>query len=168
MSFDPIADMIIKIKNAGAVNFKNVIFPYSNLKYESMKLLKEEGFIEDYCLANKIEKKTKIKKSQDDDLNIEESKHTAEVVEEIITDPALMQGIKYIKVFLKYDRRNKHAIKGVSKISKSGRRIYSKYNEIPRLRNGYGVTILTTSKGILTNKKAINEKVGGELLFSIW
>lgn len=78
------------------------------------------------------------------------------------------EGINYIRVFLKYDDRNTPIIHGVEKISRPGRRIYSGYKKMPRVYNGYGTLIVSTSSGVTTGKKAVEKKVGGELICSIW
>ncbi len=74
----------------------------------------------------------------------------------------------YIRIYFKYDEKGKSVITGLSRISKPGRRIYKPYTEIPSLYNGIGTLIVSTSKGILTGKKAIQEKIGGEILCAIW
>jgi small subunit ribosomal protein S8 len=74
----------------------------------------------------------------------------------------------YIRVFLKYDEEKNPTIHGIEKISKPGRRTYSGYRKMPRILNGYGTLIVSTSTGVTTGKKAIEKKVGGELICSIW
>ncbi|MBI5446778.1 MAG: 30S ribosomal protein S8 [Deltaproteobacteria bacterium] len=69
---------------------------------------------------------------------------------------------------LKYDSRGESVIDGVERISKPGRRLYAAVDEIPRARSGYGTVILSTSKGVVTDRKARELGVGGEVLCSIW
>jgi small subunit ribosomal protein S8 len=76
------------------------------------------------------------------------------------------QGI--LRIQLKYDAQRRAAIAGVKRISKPGRRVYVGCDEIPRVLNGLGIAILSTSKGILTDKQARKEKVGGELICTVW
>lgn len=76
------------------------------------------------------------------------------------------QGI--LRIQLKYDAQRRAAIAGIKRLSKPGRRVYVGYEEIPKILNGLGVAILSTSKGILTDKQARKEKVGGELLCAVW
>ncbi len=73
-----------------------------------------------------------------------------------------------IVVELKYDRRGDTFIRGIERVSKPGVRIYSGYRNISKVKAGQGITILTTSKGLLTGKKAVEEKIGGEVLCKIW
>ena len=76
------------------------------------------------------------------------------------------QGI--LTAVLKYDDNGENVIDGLRRISKQGRRVYVKSTEIPNERNGYGTVLLSTSRGVLTDAKARNEGVGGEVLCSIW
>jgi small subunit ribosomal protein S8 len=73
-----------------------------------------------------------------------------------------------IRVFLKYDERKAPIIHGLEKISKPGRRVYSGYKRMPRVFNGYGTVIVSTSTGVTTGRKASEKKVGGELICSVW
>ena len=75
---------------------------------------------------------------------------------------------KTLAVVLKYDEKGKSAIQGVKRISKPGRRIYKSVLEIMPIRFGHGALLLTTPKGIMTDKEARKEKIGGEALFEIW
>ena len=77
-------------------------------------------------------------------------------------------GFNYIRIFLKYDDGNSPVIRGIEKVSKPGRRMYSGYRKMPRVLNGYGTLIVSTSEGITTAKKDVEKKVGGELICSIW
>lgn len=76
------------------------------------------------------------------------------------------QGI--MRVYLKYDENGDHAIQAIDKVSTPGRRVYVKSDNIPTVRSGYGMTILSTSKGIMSGKQAAEQKVGGELLCALW
>ena len=73
-----------------------------------------------------------------------------------------------IRIFLKYDEANAPVIHGLEKISKPGRRVYSSYKDLPRVYNGYGTVIVSTSSGVTTGKKAAEKMVGGELVCTIW
>uniref|UniRef100_A0A7C4ML41 Small ribosomal subunit protein uS8 n=1 Tax=Desulfatirhabdium butyrativorans TaxID=340467 RepID=A0A7C4ML41_9BACT len=76
------------------------------------------------------------------------------------------QGI--LRIYLKYGQANTPAIMGLSRISKPSRRVYVRVQDIKPVLNGLGTSILSTSKGILTDKKARQEKIGGEVLCNIW
>ncbi len=75
---------------------------------------------------------------------------------------------KIIKVVLKYDDNGSQVINELKKISKPGRRVYKGYGDIKTFKNGYGTIIVSTSKGVLSNDIAFKEKVGGEIICSIW
>lgn len=79
-----------------------------------------------------------------------------------------LDGKNIIKIFLKYDDANSPVIHGLKKISTPGRRVYSGYKELPRVFNGYGTVIVSTSQGVTTGKKAAEKMVGGELICSVW
>ena len=76
------------------------------------------------------------------------------------------QGI--LRVYLKYSPDQRHTIYGIQRISKPSRRVYVKGNKIPPVLNGLGIAILSTSKGIMTDKAARRENIGGELLCHVW
>ncbi len=76
------------------------------------------------------------------------------------------QGI--IRVYLKYDKAGVSAITGIKKISKPGLRIYKKADELPRVYSGLGVAVVSTSKGLLTDEAARNDRMGGEVICTIW
>ena len=73
-----------------------------------------------------------------------------------------------LRVFLKYSPEKEAVIQGLKRISRPGLRIYRPYNDIPKGRGGLVVTILSTSKGLLTDKQARENKVGGEILCQVW
>lgn len=76
------------------------------------------------------------------------------------------QGI--IRIYLKYDDAGNHAIENIKKISKPGRRVYVGAAQVPRVRSGLGMSVLSTSKGILSDKQAAQLNVGGELICTLW
>ena len=78
------------------------------------------------------------------------------------------EGKNILRIFLKYDDDNNPVIHGVKKISTPGRRVYSGYKDLPRVYNGYGTIIVSTSAGVTTGKKATEKMVGGELVCTIW
>ena len=131
MVTDPIADMLTRIRNANAMRYKEVEVPSSKVKVEIAKILKEEGFINDY----------KIKKNNVQDI---------------------------IVISLKYGDNKERVITGLKRISKPGLRVYAKSEEIPRVLNGLGIAIVSTSKGIMTGKDAKASNLGGEVLAYIW
>lgn len=79
------------------------------------------------------------------------------------------EGIRsYIRIYLKYTQAGDSIIHNMKRVSKPGLRVYRRQSELPRIFNGYGTTIISTSKGVLTDKKAREQKVGGEVICYIW
>ncbi|ABV60816.1 MULTISPECIES: 30S ribosomal protein S8 [Bacillus] len=76
------------------------------------------------------------------------------------------QGI--IRMFLKYGQNNERVITGLKRISKPGLRVYAKSNEVPRVLNGLGIAIISTSQGVLSDKEARAKQAGGEVLAYVW
>jgi small subunit ribosomal protein S8 len=87
-------------------------------------------------------------------------------VEGFVEDQRGPQGL--LKVFLKYDAGNRGIIRGLQRVSKPSRRVYVGKDDIPRVRNGLGVAILTTPRGVLTDAQARNAGVGGEVICHVW
>jgi small subunit ribosomal protein S8 len=131
---DPIADLLTGIRNANSRMKDRVDVPYSKIKFEIVKLLKDEGFIANY-----------------------KSLYPA--------------GVKYgiLRVFLKYSPTKEAAIRGLKRVSKPGLRVYRSYRQLPmRNPNGMSVSILSTPQGFLTERQAIEKKIGGEVLCQVW
>lgn len=131
MLTDPVADMLTRIRNALQAEKTDVLVPASKLKIEIARILRKEGYINDFQY-------------------IEDGK----------------QGI--LKLFLKYTPEGEPVISGLKRVSKPGGRVYVPKDRIPRVLNGLGIAILSTSKGVLTDREARRLGVGGELLCYIW
>lgn len=133
---DPIADMLTRIRNGLMIQQAAVAMPNSKVKVEIARILKEEGYIEDYEL-------------------VEGEK------------PYLAT----LRVKLKYvgERRFKRpVISGIERVSRPGRRYYTKKQDIPWVLSGMGISILSTPKGVMTGSRARQLNVGGELLCKVW
>lgn len=131
MVTDPIADMLTRIRNANQMRYNEVEIPASKIKLEIARILKNEGFINDY----------KIKKNNVQDIII---------------------------LYLKYGENKERVITGLKRISKPGLRVYAKAEEIPTVLSGLGIAIISTSKGMMTDKDARSSSLGGEVLAYIW
>lgn len=75
---------------------------------------------------------------------------------------------KFLRIHLKYKEENMPAISGLKRISKPGRRIYKNANEIKKVKGGYGIAIISTSRGLMTDQEAKKLKIGGEVICEIW
>ena len=131
---DPIADMLARVRNALLVKHTTVSMPSSKMKVAIAKILKEEGYVEDYRVVN--------------DGKFE----------------SLVIGLKYVG-----DAKLQRAvITDLKRVSKPGRRIYTSVHEIPWVRSGMGIAVLSTPKGVLTGQQARRLNVGGEVLCYVW
>lgn len=133
---DPIADFLTRIRNGMMMGHSVIAMPSSKMKVELARILKEEGFIENY-----------------------------EVVE------GEQSFMKTLRVKAKYvgDRRQRRpVITGLERISRPGRRVYTRKEDIPWVLSGMGVAILSTPKGVMTGQRARQLNVGGELLCKVW
>ncbi|API92384.1 MULTISPECIES: 30S ribosomal protein S8 [Bacillota] len=90
--------------------------------------------------------------------------------EGFVTDYELVEDNKQgiLRIFLKYGANEERVITGIKRISKPGLRVYAKANEVPRVLNGLGIAIVSTSKGVLSDKEARSQAVGGEVLAYVW
>ena len=128
---DPIADMLTRIRNAGAARHATVEVPASSMKKAIAQIMLDEGYIKAF---------------------------------EIVDNGT--QGT--IKITLKYNANKEKAISGLRRVSKPGLRVYAGADELPKVLKGLGIAIVSTSKGIMTDKKARELHVGGEVLAFIW
>ncbi|MBP7262634.1 MAG: 30S ribosomal protein S8 [Spirochaetia bacterium] len=80
----------------------------------------------------------------------------------------VQEGQNFIRVFLKYNEQEEPILHGIEKVSRPGRRVYTGYKSMPRVYNGYGTLIVSTSDGVTTGRKAVEKKVGGELICTVW
>lgn len=95
---------------------------------------------------------------------------------EILKNEGFIKDVEYIeddkqgiiRVFLKYGKNNERVISGLKRISKPGLRSYVKSDEVPKVLNGLGIAIISTSEGVITDKEARAKKIGGEVLAYIW
>jgi len=127
---DPIADFLIRLKNASRAGNESFSAPHSKMKVEIARILKEEGYIWNYEVD------------------------TSGKFPELVVKTKYVDGVP--------------ALTDLKRISKCGRRKYSGSQEIPRVLNGMGISILSTSKGLMTGHAAKKQKIGGEILAFVW
>ncbi|MCF6139460.1 30S ribosomal protein S8 [Pseudalkalibacillus berkeleyi] len=110
-----------------------------------------------------------------DKLEVPASKLKKQIAE-ILKSEGFIRDVEYIedskqgviRIFLKYGSSNERVITGLKRISKPGLRVYAKAYEVPRVLGGLGIALVSTSKGIMTDKDARNQQVGGEVLAYVW
>jgi small subunit ribosomal protein S8 len=97
-------------------------------------------------------------------------KHIAEILksEGFIADVRQEDDPRTLTIVLKYGRDRSSAIDGIRRVSRPGRRVYVRHDHIPRVLSGMGVAILSTSRGVMSDREARRQKVGGELLCEVW
>ena len=128
---DPLADMLTRIRNAVTAKFDSVEMPTSTVKVDVAKVLKSEGYIENYQVI-----------------------------------PGDIQGT--LKIDLKYGPSKESVITGIKRVSKPGLRQYAKADSLPKVLNGLGIAIISTSKGVVTDKTARSLNAGGEIICEVW
>jgi small subunit ribosomal protein S8 len=135
---DPIADMLTRVRNAVTARHARVDMPASKLKTEIAKILQDEGYIAGYKL----------------------------VEEKPVRAGAMARPM--IRVLLKYGPGGEKVITGIQRVSRPGRRVYAPADGISSVLGGLGVSILTTSRGVMTGRAAQRAGVGGEVLCNVW
>lgn len=132
---DPIADMLTRIRNAQAVAKEAVAIPYSTIKSNIAQVLKEEGYINDFCVEKSKEENDKT--------------------------PAEM-----LVISLKYSQ-GVPVISNLKRVSKPSLRVYMGAKKLPKIQNGLGIAVISTSKGIMADHKARKLGEGGEVLMYV-
>ncbi len=140
MMTDPIADMLTRIRNSVRVERPFVDLPVSNVKKNLAEVLKREGYIWDY-----------------------------EVVEqENVNSRRKGAMIPVLRIQLKYGPNGERVIRHLKRVSKPGRRVYAGAENLKPVLNGLGITILSTSHGLLSDREARQRNLGGEVLCEVW
>ena len=152
MMTDPIADMLTRIRNASNIERPFVEMPATKLKVALAKVLHEEGFILGYRTGKYTESKA-------------EGGGTHKEFHEVagLGEPHVV-----LQVFLKYGPDGERVIRHIDRYSKPGRRVYQGYKDVRRVLDGLGIAILSTSKGVMSDREAKKQKVGGEILCTVW
>jgi small subunit ribosomal protein S8 len=128
---DPIADMLTRVRNAYAAKHQKVDVPVSNIKMEIARILKEEGFINNYKVIGEGTRRN-------------------------------------IRIYLRYGPRGEQVMSKVERVSRPGCRVYVNSAMIPKVLGGMGINILSTSRGLMTDRQARRERIGGEILARVY
>jgi small subunit ribosomal protein S8 len=148
MMTDPIADMLTRIRNANAIERPVAEMPATKLKIALAEVLRDEGFILGY----------KVGKYVTNEQGASEFKEGA----------ALSEPKVKLQVFLKYGEDGERVIRHIQRSSRPGRRYYKGKRDLRRVLDGLGIAVLSTSKGVMSDRKARKEGVGGEVLCTVW
>ncbi|MBN1443248.1 MAG: 30S ribosomal protein S8 [Planctomycetes bacterium] len=128
---DPVADLLTRIRNANSNGVRTVSAPYSSIKKDILRVLKEQGYIVDY--------------------------------------QPVMEGTKgLLRVELKYGPDGEKVIQRIQRVSRPGRRCFSKSQDLPDVLGGLGVAVVSTSRGVMSNLEAKRLGVGGEVICEVW
>ena|ERR1051326_365540 len=148
MMTDPIADMLTRIRNANAIERPAVEMPGTRLKVGVARVLKDEGFILDYQIGRYSK--------------TDEGQRVFEPTDDFSKSHAVL------RVYLKYGPEGEKVIRHIRRISKPGLRIYKRSDQLRRVLDGLGISIVSTNKGVMSDRQAREQKVGGEVLANVW
>jgi len=147
MMTDSIADMLTRIRNGNRIERPAVEMPSTKLKQAVAQVLKDEGFVLDYQVGEFVK---------------DEAGH------DTFRTPPEGKAKLVLRVYLKYGPEGEKVIRHLSRVSKPGLRIYRGHEELPRVLDGLGISILSTSRGVMSDRRARSERVGGEMLCRVW
>jgi small subunit ribosomal protein S8 len=148
MMTDPLADMLTRVRNANRIERPAVDMPATKLKIAVAKVLKDEGFILDYQVG----------------LNTPDD--SGATVFQQVSD--LSRPKTVLRVFLKYGPEGERVIRKIDRASRPGRRLYRASTELRPVLDGLGISIISTSKGVMSDRRARSQRLGGELLCTVW
>jgi small subunit ribosomal protein S8 len=148
MMTDSLADMLTRIRNASRIERPAVDMPATRLKINVAQVLKDEGFILDYQVGR---------------LQADESGLQTLVAETDLGQPHVI-----LRVFLKYGPEGERVIRKIDRASRPGRRLYKRSVQLRPVLDGLGISIISTSKGVMSDRRARSQKLGGELLCTVW
>jgi small subunit ribosomal protein S8 len=148
MMTDLIADMLTRIRNANRIERPAVEMPATRLRRSIAQVLKDEGFILDYQVG----------------------RYVADEQGQVTFQPQAGPGETKVvlRVYLKYGPDGEKVIRHIERASRPGRRLYRRYSQLRPVLDGLGIAILSTSKGVMSDRRARAERLGGELLCTVW
>lgn len=148
MMTDPLADMLTRIRNANRIERPAVDMPATKLKRNVAQVLKDEGFVLDYEVG---------------ELTKDEAGHAS-----FHANPAATGAKAILRVYLKYGPEGEQVIRHLRRASRPGLRLYRRHNQLKPVLDGLGISILSTSRGVMSDRRARAQKLGGELLCTVW
>jgi small subunit ribosomal protein S8 len=148
MMTDSIADMLTRIRNANRIERPAVDIPSTKFKARVAQVLKDEGFIIDYHVGV-----------------LEKDEHGMSTFK---TQPDATGPKAILRVFLKHGPEGEKVIREIHRASRPGRRLYRRHDQLRPVLDGLGIAILSTSRGVMSDRQARANKVGGELLCTVW
>lgn len=150
MMTDPIADMLTRLRNASRIERPVVDMPVTKMKCRIAQVLKDEGYIQDWQVGT---------------MAVDAAGH-----KEFVADANADLGKAHVllRVFMKYGPEGERLFMAIDRASKPGRRLYRRSNQLKPVLDGLGIAILSTSRGVMSDRQARAQKLGGELLCTVW
>jgi len=148
MMTDPLADLLTRIRNANRIERPLVDVPASRLKCNVCQVLKDEGFILGFDVGTIVADEHGQKNFQ--------------------TTTDFGQPHTILRVYLKYGPEGERVIRNITRQSKPGCRVYKKATDLRPVLDGLGISIISTSRGVMSDRKARTARLGGELLCTVW
>jgi small subunit ribosomal protein S8 len=148
MMTDPISDMLTRIRNAVRIERPHVLMPLSRVKRGLAEVLKREGYIWDWRVEPEEGAKDQVKKGGQNGA----SEFTP----------------KQLVIQLKYGPNGERVIRHIRRVSKPGRRVYSRASALQPVLGGLGISIISTSRGVISDREARQKNLGGEVLCEVW
>jgi len=148
MMTDPLADMLTRVRNANTIERPVVDMPASKLKIAVAQVLKDEGFLLDYQVGR---------------LATDDNGHQVFQDERDLGKTHVL-----LRVYLKYGPEGERVIRHIARASRPGRRLYRRSKELRPVLEGLGISIVSTSKGVMSDRRARSQRLGGELLCTVW
>jgi small subunit ribosomal protein S8 len=152
MMTDSLADMLTRIRNANRIERPAVDIPATKLKIAVAQVLKEEGFILDYHVG-------RMHTHTDEQGN----KTKTFVQEQDLSKPHLL-----LRIYLNYGPEGERVIRHIERASRPGRRLYRRAEQLKPVLDGLGISVISTSRGVMSDRKARAQRLGGELLCTVW
>ncbi|MFL5340483.1 MAG: 30S ribosomal protein S8 [Gemmataceae bacterium] len=148
MMTDPIADMLTRIRNANNIERPAVEMTATKQKRNIAQVLKDEGYIIDFQVGHyTTDENGQSAFHQDDDFGKPKS---------------------VLRVFLKYGPEGERVIRHIQRVSRPGLRIYRRSTQLPKVLDGLGISILSTNRGVMSDRQARQQKLGGEIIATVW
>jgi small subunit ribosomal protein S8 len=148
MMTDPLADMLTRIRNANRIERPAVDIPATKLKVAVAQVLKDEGFILDYHVGH---------------IHSDEQGGKTFQQEQDLSKPHLL-----LRVYLNYGPEGERVIRHIERASRPGRRLYRRVEQLRPVLDGLGISVISTSRGVMSDRKARAQRLGGELLCTVW
>jgi small subunit ribosomal protein S8 len=148
MMTDSLADMLTRIRNANRIERPAVDMPATKLKVAVARVLKDEGFILDYQLGR---------------LEADEQGHKTFKPDQDMSKPHVL-----LRVFMNYGPEGERVIRHIQRASRPGRRLYRRNDQLRPVLDGLGISVISTSKGVMSDRKARAQRLGGEMLCTVW